>query len=74
MATGTVRTAVRQHTKGPGSHTANYTSDGVQAYYLHRAGSEETWFTDGASAINHWEEAGGELYVGRSPTAMQKIR
>jgi hypothetical protein len=68
--TATIKTAVRQDKKA----ATTYDKDGQQAYYLHRAGSQETWFTDGAKAVEHWEEAGGELYVGRSTNKMNKIR
>jgi hypothetical protein len=65
-----IKTAIKQEKKS----ATSYVHDGQQAYYLHRAGSQETWFTNAYNAITHWEEHGGQLFVGRSTKAMNRIR
>jgi hypothetical protein len=65
-----IKTAIKQEKGGKGS----YISGKQEAYYLHRAGAEETWFTTANKAIAYWEQNGGQLFVGRSTKAMNRIR
>ena len=66
-----MKSAIKQET---GLGKGSYIGDGQQAYYLLTVDGEDTWFTSATSAINAWESAGGELYVGRSTRDMKKIR
>ena len=61
------------------AHANNsYLSDGQQAYFLLRAGGQDTWYTDGEKALRAYEAQqqlnGVHLFVGRTTDSLRKIR